>query len=141
MKAQAARRFAGSRLALAGAVVPTWVGCCPTAAVGWRGQSHASACARDLTGAVCEPWAAGAEESAGELKQMLCRAAGLRRRAEPELERKPGVIGTCVLAGWRLRGDGIAVYKYIKGVNTREGRELFKLRDNAGMRTNSTNWP
>lgn len=52
-----------------------------------------------------------------------------------------GAIGTCGLAGERLRGDGIAVYKYIKGVNTREGRELFELRDNAGVRTNGTNWP
>lgn len=40
--------------------------------------------AEDLAGALCEPWAAGAEDAAGELEQMPCQAAGLRRRAEPE---------------------------------------------------------
>lgn len=52
-----------------------------------------------------------------------------------------GAIGTCGLAGGTLRGAGIAVYKYIKGVNTTEGRELFQLGDNAGARTNGTKRP
>lgn len=30
----------------------------------------------------------------------------------------------------------IIFYKYIKGVNTREREELFKLRNNTGTRTN-----
>lgn len=49
-----------------------------------------SAWARDLTGAVCKPWAGGAEEAAGELEQMLCQAAGLCKRAEPESREETG---------------------------------------------------
>lgn len=40
------------------------------------------------------------------------------------------------LAKWSLRGGVIILYKYIKGVNTRDREELFKLRKNIGTRTN-----
>uniref|UniRef100_A0A452IXX8 RRM domain-containing protein n=1 Tax=Gopherus agassizii TaxID=38772 RepID=A0A452IXX8_9SAUR len=36
----------------------------------------------------------------------------------------------------RLRGDMIALYKYIRGINIREGEELFKLNTNVDTRTN-----
>jgi len=35
----------------------------------------------------------------------------------------------------RRRGDVLAAYKYIRGVNTGEAEELFKLEDGAGVGT------
>lgn len=87
------------------------------------------------------PGQPGLRKLPGSWSRCRARQAGCPGELSLNQERKPGAIGMCGLAGWRLRGDGIAVYKYIKGVNTREGRELFKLRDNAGTRTNGTNWP
>lgn len=36
----------------------------------------------------------------------------------------------------RRRGDVLAAYKYIQGVNTREAEELFKVEDSVGVGTN-----
>lgn len=111
------------------------VGCCGTE------RARPRVCmAGELAGAACEPWAAGAERGTA-LEQLLRGAGGLCRRAEPKSGEEMGAIGTCGLAGGMLRGAGIAVYKYIKGVNTTEGRELFQLGDNAGARTNGTKRP
>lgn len=89
--------------------------------------------------AASEPWASGAKEAAGRWSRCCAGQLGCTGEQSLNQERKPGAIGTYRLAEWRLQGDGIAVHKYIKGVNTREGRELFKLRDNAGIRRNGTN--
>lgn len=40
-----------------------------------------------------------------------------------------------------MRGDMNALYKYIRGVNTREREEQFKLKDNIGTRGNGYKWP
>ncbi|CAM5110844.1 unnamed protein product, partial [Natator depressus] len=45
-------------------------------------------------------------------------------------------LGLFSLTKTRLRGDMIALYKYIRGINTREGEELFKLSTNVDTRTN-----
>lgn len=51
------------------------------------------------------------------------------------------MCGLFNLAKQRLRGDMNALYKYIRGVNTREGEEQFKLKDNIGIRGNGYKWP
>lgn len=51
------------------------------------------------------------------------------------------MCGLFNLAKQRLRGGVNAVYKYIRRVNTREGEEQFKLKDNIGTRGNGYKWP
>lgn len=41
----------------------------------------------------------------------------------------------------KLRGDMNALYKYIRGVNIREGEQQFKLKDNIATRGNGYKWP
>ncbi|CAM5112173.1 unnamed protein product [Natator depressus] len=51
-------------------------------------------------------------------------------------ERRLKELGLFSLTKRRLRGDMIALYKYIRGINTGEGEELFKLSTNVDTRTN-----
>ncbi|CAM5121826.1 unnamed protein product [Eretmochelys imbricata] len=51
-------------------------------------------------------------------------------------ERRLKELGLFSLTKRRLRGDMIALYKYIRGINTGEGEELFKLSTNVHTRTN-----
>ncbi|CAM5107583.1 unnamed protein product [Eretmochelys imbricata] len=51
-------------------------------------------------------------------------------------ERRLKELGLFSLTKRRLRGDMIALYKYIRGINTGEGEELFKLGTNVDTRTN-----
>lgn len=48
--------------------------------------------------------------------------------------RRLEVCGLFNLAKQRQRGDMNVLYKCIRGVNTREGEEQFKLKDNTGTR-------
>lgn len=41
----------------------------------------------------------------------------------------------------RLRGDMNALYKHIRGANTRQGQLQFKLKDNIATRGNGNKWP
>uniref|UniRef100_A0A8C8RQ22 Reverse transcriptase domain-containing protein n=1 Tax=Pelusios castaneus TaxID=367368 RepID=A0A8C8RQ22_9SAUR len=45
-------------------------------------------------------------------------------------------LGLFSLTKRRLRGDMIALYKYIRGINIREGEELFEYSTNVDTRTN-----
>ncbi|CAM5081371.1 unnamed protein product [Eretmochelys imbricata] len=70
-----------------------------------------------------------------KLEQVQRRATRMIRGMENlSYERKE--LGFFSLTKRRLRGDMIAVYKYIRGINTREGDELFKLSTNVDTRTN-----
>ncbi|CAM4508198.1 unnamed protein product [Lepidochelys olivacea] len=51
-------------------------------------------------------------------------------------ERRLKELGLFILTKRRLRGDMIALYKYIRGINTREGEELFQLSTSVGTRRN-----
>lgn len=51
------------------------------------------------------------------------------------------MCGLFNLTEQRLRGYTNALYKYIRGVNTREREEQFKLKDNIGTRANGYKWP
>ncbi|CAM4680127.1 unnamed protein product [Lepidochelys kempii] len=51
-------------------------------------------------------------------------------------ERRLKEFGLFSLSKRRLRGDMIALYKYIRGINTGEGEELFKLSTKVDTRTN-----
>lgn len=41
----------------------------------------------------------------------------------------------------KQRGDVNALYKYVRGVNTREGEQQFKLKDSIATRGNGYKWP
>lgn len=51
------------------------------------------------------------------------------------------MCGLFNLAKQKLRGDMNALYKCIRGVNTREGEEQFKLKDNIHMRRDGDKRP
>lgn len=54
----------------------------------------------------------------------------------PSLEKSLEELGLFSLAKLRLIANMIAVYKYIRRINTREAKEQFKLKDNVDTRTN-----
>lgn len=57
----------------------------------------------------------------------------VRGREKLWWERKLGELGLFSLGRGRLGVELIALYKYIQGVNTREGEELMQaLKDSAG---------
>ncbi|CAM5091881.1 unnamed protein product [Eretmochelys imbricata] len=70
-------------------------------------------------------------------EQVQRRATRMIRGMENlSYERRLKELGLFSLTKRRLRGDRIALYKYIKRINTREGEELFKLSTNVDTRTN-----
>uniref|UniRef100_K7F1X3 Reverse transcriptase domain-containing protein n=1 Tax=Pelodiscus sinensis TaxID=13735 RepID=K7F1X3_PELSI len=72
-----------------------------------------------------------------KLDQVQRRATRMIRGMENlSYERRLKELGLFTLTKRRLRGDMIALFKYIRGINTREGEELFKLNTNVDTRTN-----
>ncbi|CAM4679733.1 unnamed protein product [Caretta caretta] len=72
-----------------------------------------------------------------KLEQVQRRAIRMIRGMENlSYERRLRELGLFSLTKRRLRGDMIVLYKYIRGINTREGEELFKLNTNVDTRTN-----
>ncbi|CAM4621975.1 unnamed protein product [Caretta caretta] len=77
-----------------------------------------------------------------KLEQVQRRATRMIRGMENlSYERRLKEFGLFSLTKRRLRGDMIALYKYIRGINTGEGEELFKLSTNVDTRINGYNWP
>lgn len=67
---------------------------------------------------------------------MLKKVVGVSRRMEGlSYVRRLQKCSTC-LTKQRLRRDMIILYKHIKGINVKEGEELFRLKYNAGTRAN-----
>ncbi|CAM5106476.1 unnamed protein product [Natator depressus] len=72
-----------------------------------------------------------------KLEQIQRRATRMIRGMETRsYERRLKELGLFSLTKRRLRGDMIALYKYIRGINTGEGEELFKLSTDVDTRTN-----
>uniref|UniRef100_A0A8C3PDM1 Reverse transcriptase domain-containing protein n=1 Tax=Chrysemys picta bellii TaxID=8478 RepID=A0A8C3PDM1_CHRPI len=72
-----------------------------------------------------------------KLERVQRRATRMIRGMENLLyERRLEELGLFTLTKRRLRGDMIALFKYIRGINTREGEELFQLSTNVDTRTN-----
>ncbi|CAM5134524.1 unnamed protein product [Natator depressus] len=72
-----------------------------------------------------------------QLEQVQRRATRMIQGMENLFyERRLKELGLFSLTKRRLKGDMIALYKYIRGINTREGEELFKLSTNVDTRTN-----
>ncbi|CAM4556029.1 unnamed protein product [Caretta caretta] len=72
-----------------------------------------------------------------KLEQVQRRATRMIRGMENlSYERRLKELDLFSLTKRRLRGDMIALYKYIRGINTREGEELFKLSTNVDTRIN-----
>ncbi|CAM4628384.1 unnamed protein product [Lepidochelys olivacea] len=72
-----------------------------------------------------------------KLEQVQRRATRMIREMENlSYERRLKELGLFSLTKRRLRGDMIALYKSIRGINIREGEELFKLSTNVDTRTN-----
>ncbi|CAM4563975.1 unnamed protein product [Caretta caretta] len=72
-----------------------------------------------------------------KLEQVQRRATRMIRGMENlSYERRLKELGLFSLTKGRLRGDIIVLYKYIRGINTREGEELFNLSTNVDTRTN-----
>ena len=70
-----------------------------------------------------------------KLEQVQRRATRMIRGMENlSYERRLKELGLFTLTKRRLRGDMIALFKYIRGINTREGEELFKLNTNVDTR-------
>ncbi|CAM4671246.1 unnamed protein product [Caretta caretta] len=67
-----------------------------------------------------------------KLEQVQRRATRMIRGIERRLKE----LGLFSLTKRRLRGDMIALCKYIRGINTGEGEELFKLSTSVDTRTN-----
>ncbi|CAM5111507.1 unnamed protein product [Natator depressus] len=72
-----------------------------------------------------------------KLEQVQRRATRMIRGMENlSYARRLKELGLFSLTKRRLRGDMIAIYKYIRGINTGEGEELFKLSTDVDTRTN-----
>ncbi|CAM4578493.1 unnamed protein product [Caretta caretta] len=72
-----------------------------------------------------------------KVEEVQRRATRMIRGMENlSCERRLKELGLFSLTKRRLRGDRIALYKYIRGINTGEGEELFKLSTNVDTRTN-----
>ncbi|CAM5140517.1 unnamed protein product [Natator depressus] len=72
-----------------------------------------------------------------KLEQVQRRATRMIRGMENlSYERRLRELGLFSLTKRRLRGDMIALYKYIRGINIGEGEELFKLSTSVDTRTN-----
>ncbi|CAM4522288.1 unnamed protein product [Lepidochelys olivacea] len=72
-----------------------------------------------------------------KLEQVQRRATRTIRGMENlSYERRLKELGLFSLTKRRLRGVMIALYKYIRGINTRAGEELFKLSTNVDTRSN-----
>uniref|UniRef100_A0A8C3F2F9 Reverse transcriptase domain-containing protein n=1 Tax=Chrysemys picta bellii TaxID=8478 RepID=A0A8C3F2F9_CHRPI len=72
-----------------------------------------------------------------KLERVQRRATRMIRGMENlSYERRLEELGLFSLTKRRLRGDMIALFKYIRGINTREGEELFQLSTNVDTRTN-----
>ncbi|CAM5110902.1 unnamed protein product [Natator depressus] len=72
-----------------------------------------------------------------KLEQVQRRATRMIRGMENlSYERRLKELGLFSLTKRRLRRDMIALYKYIRGINTRVGEELFKLSTDVDTRTN-----
>ncbi|CAM4697246.1 unnamed protein product [Lepidochelys kempii] len=72
-----------------------------------------------------------------KLEQVQRRATRMIRGMENlSYERRLKEFGLFSLTKRRLRGDMISLYKYIRGINTTEGEELFKLSTSVDTRTN-----
>ncbi|CAM4695718.1 unnamed protein product [Lepidochelys kempii] len=86
----------------------------------------------------CEQfWSPMFKKDEFKLEQVQRRATRMIQGMENlSYERRLKELGLFSLTKRRLRGDMIALYKYIRGINTGEGEELFKLSTNVDTRTN-----
>lgn len=67
---------------------------------------------------------------------MLRKAVRMSRRLESlSYVRRLQKCSTC-LTKQRLGRDMLILYKHVKGINVKEGEELFKLKNNVGTRAN-----
>ncbi|CAM5166280.1 unnamed protein product [Natator depressus] len=82
-------------------------------------------------------WSSTFKKDEFKLEQVQRRATRMIQGMENLFyERRLKELGLFNLTKRRLRGDMIALYKYIRGINTREGEKLFKLSTNVDTRTN-----
>uniref|UniRef100_K7F000 Reverse transcriptase domain-containing protein n=1 Tax=Pelodiscus sinensis TaxID=13735 RepID=K7F000_PELSI len=82
-------------------------------------------------------WSPMFKQDEFKLEQVQRRATRMIRGMENlSYERRLKELGLFTLTKRRLRGDMIALLKYIRGINTREGEELFKFNTNVDTRTN-----
>uniref|UniRef100_A0A8C3F4S5 Reverse transcriptase domain-containing protein n=1 Tax=Chrysemys picta bellii TaxID=8478 RepID=A0A8C3F4S5_CHRPI len=71
-----------------------------------------------------------------KLERVQRRATRMIRGMENlPYERRLEELGLFTLTKRRLRGDMVALFKYIRGINTREGEELFQLSTKVDTRT------
>ncbi|CAM5077630.1 unnamed protein product [Eretmochelys imbricata] len=84
-------------------------------------------------------WSPTFKKDEFKLEQVQRRATRMSRGMENlSYKRRLNELGLFSLTKRRLRGDTNAIYKYIRGINTMEGEELFKLSTNVDTRTM---WP